>query len=323
MNPSGRKLKAALGPVADFLLSVATLLATPFLRLLTRNPALFRRTRERLDAAGVTVLRHHYYSPAVVPIEIRKPLDGIRDLPGVDLNLERQLELIGEFSYRDELLAIPMEPASETAFGYNNDAYESGDAELLYNVIRKFKPRRIVEIGCGQSTKLMQLAISRNVEEDGSYECRQTCIEPFEQPWLEKLDIELIRKKVEDCPLELFTELGPNDILFIDSSHVIRPQGDVLTECLDILPRIGSGVLVHVHDIFTPRDYPAAWVLRDRRLWNEQYLLEAFLSFNRDFEVLLAANMLANDHADKLATACPVLSRTPGKQPGAFWLRRL
>src|SRR5690606_29222842 len=98
--------------------------------------------------------------------------------------------------------------------------------------------------------------------------------------------VEVLRKKVEDIPLEYFRQLQPNDVLFIDSSHVIRPQGDVLYEFLELLPDLPSGVFVHIHDIFTPFDYPEDWVKDHVRLWNEQYLLEAFLSFNRDFRIV-------------------------------------
>ncbi|MBX3489199.1 class I SAM-dependent methyltransferase [Parvibaculum sp.] len=304
------------------LATIATL-GGPILRALARSPALLPHTRKVLDRLGVTVLRHHYYAPAIIPSDIGKQLSARRNLPGLDFRVAQQLDLIAEFSYREELLEIPLEKSGEIEFGYNNGAYEHGDAELLYNIIRHFRPRRIVEIGCGQSTILMQKAISKNKGDDASYTCRHICIEPFEQPWLEQLSVELIRAKVEDCKMELFSELKANDILFIDSSHVIRPQGDVLFEYLEILPRMRSGVIVHIHDIFTPRDYPEDWIVRDRRMWNEQYLLEAFLSFNQAFEVLLAANMLANDHIEKLAVACPALSQEPERQPGAFWIRRI
>jgi hypothetical protein len=110
--------------------------------------------------------------------------------------------------------------------------------------------------------------------------------------------------------------LEANDILFIDSSHVIRQQGDVEHEYLRLLGLLRPGVIIHAHDIFTPRDYPAAWVLEDRGLWNEQYLLEAFLSFNDSFEVLAALNYLSHEHRDALCNACPILVKEPGREPG-------
>ena len=97
--------------------------------------------------------------------------------------------------------------------------------------------------------------------------------------WLNDVSgIEVLRQRVEQMDKQLFLELEENDILFIDSSHMIRPQGDVLCEYLEILPTLRPGVLVHIHDIFTPRDYPDEWLIDEVKLWNEQYLLEAFLS---------------------------------------------
>ena len=131
----------------------------------------------------------------------------------------------------------------------------------------------------------------------------------------------MIRMRVEEVGNQLFEELEPGDLLFIDSSHVIRPQGDVLTEYLDILPSLRPGVIVHVHDIFSPRDYPPEWLTESLLLWNEQYLLEAFLTSNRDWEVLGALNMLKHEHFTALQKTCPYL--TPDREPGSFYMRRL
>jgi hypothetical protein len=121
----------------------------------------------------------------------------------------------------------------------------------------------------------------------------------------------------------LFEQLGENDILFIDSSHVIRPQGDVLFEILEVVPTLAHSVLVHIHDIRTPRDYPTHWITDIRRMWDEQYLLEAFLSHNRDFEVVLASNMLAAEYPEEFAEACPVWGATRNREPSSFWIRRI
>ena len=140
-------------------------------------------------------------------------------------------------------------------------------------------------------------------------------------PWLEKLDATIVRKKIEEVPRSIFEKLECNDILFIDSSHVIRPQGDVLTEILEILPALNPGVIVHLHDIFSPRHYHYKWVAKEVRLWNEQYLLEAFLSHNRDWEVVAALNYLQHEAHDSLRRCCPCLR--VGDEPGSFYLRRV
>ena len=167
-----------------------------------------------------------------------------------------------------------------------------------------------------------RLAIERNTREDRDYRCEQICIEPFEQPWLETIGANVVRKKAESCPISMFEALTENDILFIDSSHIIRPQGDVLYECLQILGSLKPNVIIHVHDIFTPGDYPYEWLLRDRRMWNEQYLLEACLSFNHCFEIIGALNWLSHNHQERLRDACPILMQEPWREPGSFWFRR-
>jgi hypothetical protein len=273
------------------------------------------------DLFNVYPIRHHYYSPLVRSSDLKRPLAQERDISGLDLNEAGQLELLTRFNFQEELLAIPRRAANELTYGYENALFGAGDAEYFYNIIRCFKPRTILEVGCGQSTLVAQLAINANKQEDDTYKCRHICVEPFEQPWLEKLGVILHRTKIEDLDVGIVEGLQDNDILFIDSSHVIRPQGDVVYEYLNLLGRTQPGVLIHVHDVFTPRDYPEAWVTRDRRLWNEQYLLEAFLCFNKSFKVVGALNWLWHNHPDRLARACPVLSK--GAEPGSFWLTRV
>jgi Methyltransferase domain len=318
-GPSARlaRLARAFDPFA----ASAALLFFPLLKVFSRSDKL-PATRAMLDRAGVSVIRHHYYSPFVMPKDISRPLDEPRALPGLDLNIAGQLALVKQFHYQEELVAIPTEPTSRNNYAYHNRAFESGDGEMLYNMVRHFKPKRVIEIGCGQSTLMSLMAERRNSEEDLAYSCSHVCIEPFEQPWLEGTGAHIVRQRVESVDPAVFETLEANDILFIDSSHVIRPQGDVLHEYLHLLGIIRSGVLVHVHDVFTPRDYPASWVVGERRLWNEQYLLEAFLSFNRNFRVLAAVNHLFHDHADALKDACPVLLQEPFREPGSFWFQR-
>lgn len=115
--------------------------------------------------------------------------------------------------------------------------------------------------------------------------------------WLDGVSgIEVLCQKIEQMDNQLLLELEKDDILFIDSSHVIRPQGDVLCEYLEILPILKPGVMVHIHDIFTPRDYLDHWLIDEVKLWNEQYLLEAFLSCNSQFEIIAALNFLSYRH---------------------------
>jgi hypothetical protein len=317
----GRNVKWLVA-MLDFSIATVALIIMPFLVILARSNRYRPITRKVLDYFNIALLCHQYYSPVVHPSDIQRPLDEPRALPGLRLNTETQLALVQKFTYRDELLSIPLKKRDVETFGYHNGYFESGDAEMLYNFIRYFKPRRIVEIGCGQSTLLARLAQRRNREHDANYVCRHICIEPFEQPWLEKTGAEIIRKRIESADTEIIRSLEANDILFIDSSHVIRPQGDVVHEYLFLLGLLKPGVIIHAHDIFTPRDYPPRWILQDRKLWNEQYLLEAFLSFNNQFEILAAVNYLSHEHRGALGNACPILVGETGREPGSFWFRR-
>jgi len=137
----------------------------------------------------------------------------------------------------------------------------------------------------------------------------------------EGLDIELMRQRVETLDPDFFEALSENDFLFIDSSHVIRPQGDVLYEFQRILPRLKKGVIAHFHDIYTPMDYPERWIVDEVKFWNEQYLLEVFLAGNRDgWNVLLASFFLSKTRFIEFQQACPLLSAE--SEPGSFYIRK-
>lgn len=280
-------------------------------------------TRRALDLIGVLPIRRHYHEPLFHGGDLRHALQAPRSLPGLDLREDAQLALLEAFDYEGELTAFPMEDPGTGGFHYNNGMFESGDAELWYSMIRHRKPRMIVEVGSGMSTHLARAALRKNAEEVPGYSCRHVCIEPFEAPWLEGAGVETIRKRVEEVDMALFEALGPEDFLFIDSSHVIRPQGDVLFLYLTVLPRLRSGVTIHAHDIFTPRDYPSAWLLERKWLWNEQYLLEAVLTENTRLEVQLAANHLAHEQKEALAAKAPAFRQQASwREPGSIYLRR-
>ena len=183
-----------------------------------------------------------------------------------------------------------------------------------------FRSGRIFEIGSGYSTLIAVRAIRKNIAEEPEYHCNHVCVEPYEMPWLEEIGVTVIRQRVETLPLNLFQELDDGDLLFIDSSHIIRPQGDVLFEYLELLPSLNPGVVVHVHDIFSPNDY-SNLCLGLGRFWNEQYLLEAFLTSNHEWEIMGGLNYLKHHHYKELKAVCPFL--TPEREPGSFYLRKM
>ena len=278
------------------------------------------KCRDAMVSIGMIPIRDHYYEPLINFRSLTKPLDEERQLPGIDWNVDAQLVFLQKFKFGGELSDLSTESDGPTQFRFRNGTFEAGDAEYWYQLVRAIQPRRIVEIGSGNSTLMARLAIAKTSADQPGYSCDHVCIEPYEMPWLESTGVRVIRQRVEEVDRSLFAELEAGDVLFIDSSHVIRPQGDVLVEYLEILPILREGVIVHVHDIFSPRDYPRAWVVDELRLWNEQYLLEAFLSHNHDWEVIGALNLLHNRHYDALKSVAPFLSRE--RQPGSFYIRR-
>lgn len=278
-------------------------------------------TRSALVRIGVLPIRRHYYDPFVTAEDLRYPLDQERPLPGIDWNLPEQLALLQSMIFAAETADFGAHDRPALTYRTGNDSFESGDAEYLYQIIRLKKPRRIFEVGSGHSTLVARQAIRKNLEESPGLTCKHLCIEPYEMPWLESSGVTVIRQRLETIDRALFSELQADDLLFIDSSHIIRPQGDVLTEYLEIIPTLRPGVIVHIHDIFTPRDYPDAWVRGRMLLWNEQYLLEAFLSGNRDWKVIGALNLLRHRYYDEMQRVCPHL--TPDSEPGSFYIQRI
>ena len=314
------RLVGIIAPLVDILLLPLVLPAGLVLKFVRRyGLERLGACRALLTRIGIIPVRRHYYDPFVSAADLRQPLNQERFLPGIEWNVPAQLEFLESLNYGHEFAEL-LATNDSFMFRLKNGAFESGDAEFLYQLIRLKKPKRVYEIGSGQSTLIVRGAIRKNAAESG-VQCRHLCIEPFEAPWLEAAGVATLRKRVEEVDLALFAELEENDLLFIDSSHVIRPQGDVVTEYLSILPTLRPGVIVHVHDIFSPRDYLEEWVLKVRLLWNEQYLLEAFLTQNPEWKILAAVNLLKHRHFDQLRRVCPYLSAD--REPGSFYIQRI
>lgn len=270
---------------------------------------------------GVFPILNHYYEPQ---FDNRTPkLDFFQDrnLQGINWNVSVQLEILESLTFSQELMDTPQKKTEALKFYLNNGAFESGDAEYWYQIIRKIKPKRIFEIGSGNSTLMAINAIKKNQQENPIYKCEHLCIEPYEMPWLEEVGVSVVRKKVEEVELSFFSQLQENDILFIDSSHIIRPQGDVLFEYLELLPSLNKGVIVHIHDIFSPKNYPTSWLQDEVKFWNEQYLLEAFLSHNSSWRIIGALNYLHHNHYNKLKSVAPLL--TCESEPGSFYIQKI
>jgi hypothetical protein len=266
----------------------------------------------------------------VTPVHFYQPIPDTRSLPetlwnrpsklvGIDINDIQQLDLLRkEFPrFRDEYNHLPAKPSGDAPHFYlNNGLFGGIDALVAYCMVRHFQPRRIIETGSGFSSLLLCQAARKNNR------ANLICIEPFPQKFLKEgfpgLN-QLIEKKVQDIDPELFSQLQSGDILFIDSSHTVKIGGDVNYLFLEVLPRLKPGVIVHIHDIFLPFEYRRDWVMEEFRFWTEQYLLQAFLTFNSEFEVLLANSYLNHYHQEDLKATFPTLNSWIG---GSFWIRR-
>jgi hypothetical protein len=278
-----------------------------FLWLLNQNPTLG-------DRWGYHIRKSHFYEPlpdfsAIQEADILKR----RSLSHIDWDWDRQLQLIQKLEvYSSEIQSIhagSVRLASGHSFPFLNDAYVELDAAIYYAIIRHLKPNQIIEIGSGYSTQIASLAIAQNQQEH--YPGQITCIEPYPPSYLvnEGLPIHLIQQPIELIDLSCFEQLNPGDILFIDSTHMVKFGSDVCREILDILPMLKPGVWIHIHDIFFPYDYPPKWLMQERRAWNEQYLVEAFLAYNQHFCVQLANHWLALDFPSEAARLWPTVSQ--------------
>jgi len=187
---------------------------------------------------------------------------------------------------------------------------------VAYCMVRHFQPQLVIEVGSGFSSLVLADAAASNGR------APLICVEPFPRDFLRKgfpgLET-LIEKDVQQIDLEFFSQLQSGDILFIDSSHTVKIGSDVNYLFLEVLPRLKPGVIVHVHDIFLPFDYRRHWVLDEFRFWTEQYLLQAFLTCNAQFEVLLANYYLSRYYEEDLQAVFPDLDSWIG---GSFWMRR-
>lgn len=249
------------------------------------------------------------------------------EMVGIDLNLPRQRELLHSLSmkYHREFDVFPLESTGDPAqFFLHNGFFQTVDAEILYCMVREHKPRRIVEIGSGNSSLLIAAALRRN-QSDGAVPAAYTIIDPYPAsqitPSLHEVT-QVVREPVQRVPLTLFESLGAGDLLFIDSTHVLRTDSDVCYEFLEVLPRVAPGVIVQIHDIFLPFEYPREWLMELQMFWNEQYLLQSFLTFNDRFEVIWAGRAMQAKYPDDLRRA--IASYEPSTNfPASFWIRRV
>jgi SAM-dependent methyltransferase/predicted O-methyltransferase YrrM len=271
----------------------------------------------------------HYYSPMPDARELQDEArhrqvwpDEAAATPGIDWCEDAQLELCRKVFAGQSRLELAVEPTADpTEYYATNDQYPALDAWVLEGLLRHLEPRRMIEVGSGYSS----LVTARVNREQLARSMRFTCIEPYPRDFLiAGVDgiADLRVERIQDTPLELFDELGEGDVLFIDTSHVVKTGGDVPWLYNRVLPRLAPGVHVHIHDVFLPRDYPEPWVQAGWG-WNEQYLVQAFLSFNAGFEIVFANHWMLTYHLDEVLRAFPGQAEHLPRGGAALWLRRV
>jgi hypothetical protein len=246
----------------------------------------------------------HYYSP-LLNIESLKPgdtnfaFDGEECWEHIELCAEKQRDYYEDLLERFPLFPFPKQKTPDYRYFTDNIWFYPPDAFTLSGIIRREKPRRIIEVGSGFSSAVMLDTLNHT-----HASATLTFIEPFPKRLrsllssIDKSSATILVKLVQEVPLEVFDQLEAQDILFIDSSHVAKVGSDVVFLLLRVLPRLKPGVLVHFHDIFYPFSYPANWT-RNGWAWNESIFLRAFLSGNPDFE-MMAFNSFAAHSFQKI-----------------------
>ena len=296
----------------------------------SRNPVAFQRA---LEAAGYQVARDQdYYSPLPSVVRLRANLERWNrpsSLHGVQYDLAGMKTALAELldCYLNEFLTYP--PYSEVCKLGFGPGYTALDALTLYMMIRKIKPRRYIEVGSGVSSYYCSLAARRNASEGHPLE--MTCIEPYPYEKLTSIPgIHVLPKKVEDVDPALFQQLQENDVLFIDSSHILRIDGDVSFLFLEVLPALNPGVVAHVHDIPFPYNFPYPpnlWIFEKEWpvFWNEVMVLQAFLAFNNQFKICLSTPLIRYFDEEFLKRRIPIYESLE-QNANAFssiWLRRM
>lgn len=319
---AGRARRAVLGSEARLLRLVAPALAPVVKRM--------AETGAGTDAClrrGALPLPVHFYSPVPdVPDLDRRAVWGRHsELPGLDFAPAEQLRRLAELGkqFGDECSWPAQNTGDPTRFFSENGGFSFGCAAAVHCLIRAHRPKRVIEVGSGNSSLVIAGALERNGQK-----CEYTVVDPYPGPIVRNRlprVSHLREERVELVELDLFETLEEDDVLFVDSGHTVRVGGDVNYLILDVLPRLRPGVVVHFHDIPMPAEYPRVYASAEafRVLWTESYLLQAFLAFNASFDILLAMSWLMQEHLEEFQAAFPHYDpKQHAAMSGSFWIRR-
>lgn len=273
---------------------------------------------------GFQPIRLHYYQP--IPRYETLP-DSVftepQTLPGIPLNRDRFSATLKHLSEKSAETQWPDKAGALGQYHTNNDNFGFSSAALLHTMIRTHNTRKVIEIGGGFSSLISLHALRLNHGNDFRFDC----VEPYPWTWLEETlraqsGARLLKQPVEQLDPDLLADLAENDILFIDSSHCVRLASDVNFLFLQVIPRLKPGVIVHIHDIYIPYEYPRVHFHgRQKLFWNEQYLLQALLTDNPRLEVILPGFFVQKDMENEFAAAFPAYDPVKHRRTSSFWMR--
>ena len=274
----------------------------------------------RLHAPG------HFYTPIPSLEEVRSREEQIfgtppRQIPGIDLNEEGQLQILEKFKQFYNEQPFSSTRTNKLLYYFENGNYGYTDGIVLHCMIRYLQPKRIIEVGCGDSSCNMfdtnELFFNNSID--------LTFIDPDEKKVYAKIksakhvETTVISKQIQEVSLDTFSALDENDILFIDSSHVSKIDSDVNYLVFEVLPHLKRGVHVHFHDIWYPFEYAKEWIYNGHA-WNEAYLVRAFLQYNKDFKIVFFNGYLRYFFEDVFKEYMPLCMKHPG---GSLWIRKV
>ncbi len=244
---------------------------------------------------------------------------GEKTSPHIDsmfaANRNQQIEFIDLIaSFAENYLKIPLETQEDLEPRWKQNWFPPLDGMSAYAMVAGKTPKRLIEIGSGNSTKFFARA-----KRDHNLSTEITSIDPFPRAEIDVLCHKVHRKGLEDVDLSVFDQLEKGDVVFFDGSHRSFQNSDVSVFFIDVLPRLAEGVIVGLHDIFWPDDYPEAWL---GRYYNEQFVLGAYiLAFGDKFPLVFATSHAWKRLGDELKAKMPaeLLAKIPPLTGGCFW----
>jgi len=286
---------------------ISDLMKTPEYQVWSRNP--------------LFVPPGHFYSPITnaqeveVAITAASLIETHHELHGIRLDRAAMLEL-----WRSIATLARNEAAPHRRYHPDNPHFAATDAFVWSGMLRHLKPRQVIEVGSGWSSALLLDTIDEYFE----HKVELTFIEPHPALLKGRIgthpEIRIIETGVQSCDLSIFEGLDSGDVLFIDSTHIMKTGSDVTHELFEVLPRLKSGVYVHFHDVFWPFEYPRTWSLEENRSWNELYALRAFLTENTSWQIVMFNDYLAKTAPNKVLEHYSDFKGTLG---GSLYLRKV